>query len=603
MGGEKLNEKSLFIYLLVLLLIITGCSNGNVTINVKDKDNVIEDKNQNPSVSLICDGVETSIDLSNNKNGDVIKLDKPEKENYTFVGWFDNEDFNGKRYSSLVYKDDLNIKLYAKFEINTLREINSSNYNFNGKKIGIMIDDDSLYNPYSPSYIFDDKLYKMDQIELINELYNCEICFVEKRLEYDFYYVYLYNLVLYAENNNMSFEEAYNFSLENATYVDDDWYKNCVAYEDIYLNNVVLYYGLMDDLTANFKTKYDYEYLFFDNDLIELDHNFDYSVTTNYKYPLEYYKESYMGYLVEEINSLEVLSYPKELFEELNLKTPLTLYNEGAWTVDVFFEYCKILKEKQYYFNSKKTINEINIQSFLKNIGASLDMPIYTMEKNEYVSNLGNLPIANVTSGFMDLVNDSFITMISGTSTSCYNRGFASTNLYQYYNYLNYIKTNDETNIKNEHYIFSLEVVPYPTLDGSSSSNMPATYLGYRYFDFYDVKDEVIDQEELISLINDLENAFTKNETFSSKLYDYLLDNDKVGDIFNDLEEVSLVYDALNNLEYYINYIELKGFVVDYYDVFKPEYNYDIKDELNNYLDIDKYVIEKIKCGWLPLGD
>ncbi len=118
----KKNFRILFCLVIVLavgLFILTACNNSNS--QNEDNDTIInEDNNTTITVTYHLDG-----GTNDKRNPNIIDknaianltLFDAEKEGYTFIGWYENAQFNGERvYSFTTFKD--NIDLYAKFLIN-----------------------------------------------------------------------------------------------------------------------------------------------------------------------------------------------------------------------------------------------------------------------------------------------------------------------------------------------------------------------------------------------------------------------------------------------------------------------------------------------------
>ena len=107
-------------------------------------------------------------------------LSIPTKEYYEFVGWYKESDFSGQRLETLNkedYNDKDEINLYAKYELESAKEINKFGYDLNGATISIGIYS-NRDNPYSEEYIYEDKELRKLQIEYIESKYNCNIEYV-----------------------------------------------------------------------------------------------------------------------------------------------------------------------------------------------------------------------------------------------------------------------------------------------------------------------------------------------------------------------------------------------------------------------------------------
>lgn len=76
--------------------------------------------NHNYSISYHLDEGTNDIDNPDNYTyEDTIILNNPNKIGYTFLGWYDNPEFNGEPKSSILNTDFGNIDLYAKWQINS----------------------------------------------------------------------------------------------------------------------------------------------------------------------------------------------------------------------------------------------------------------------------------------------------------------------------------------------------------------------------------------------------------------------------------------------------------------------------------------------------
>lgn len=425
-------------------------------------------------------------------------LSIPTKEYYEFVGWYKESDFSGQRLETLNkedYNDKDEIILYAKYELESAKEINKFGYDLNGTTISI-----SIYsnrdNPYSEEYIYEDKELRKLQIEYIENKYNCNIEYVLTNL-------YEQRELIYV---GMDSESSVGKK-----------YKE---------NNILIHYGELDDtFYESYKTTYQ-DLLFYPLNKIDSYIETPYSnLTKRFNYGT--YNGDIFGLISDEIPVLNMFLYDEAIFESLNLTSPQKLYQEGLWTVDKFIEYITLLNKENY-------VNLVSPDYFVQAIANY---------KGEYLIDFGN-KIINFDNE-VNLSNLNKLKELEKKITLHYFNNFSKTKEDEDKMY-GFVSCNllDQTNkiIENEGVNYSF--VPYPYEIISENNFVSSTYNCYALYNNYNIETNGIKYEMLYSIINDLSSGFEIKLKYNKECLYEICESEIEKDIINYFLNNKLLFDG-----------------------------------------------------------
>ena len=418
-------------------------------------------------------------------------LSIPTKEYHEFVGWYKESDFSGQRLETLNkedYNDKEEIILYAKYELESAKEINKFGYDLNGTTISI-----SIYsnrdNPYSEEYIYEDKELRKLQIEYIESKYNCNIEYI------------LTDLYEQRELTNTIYNEDYAKKFKE--------------------NNILIHYGeLCDTFYVSYKTTFQ-DLLFYPLNKIDGYEENRYSVLTE-RYQRYDFLGNTFGLISEEIPFLNMFIYDENIFKNLNLISPQKLYQDGLWTVDKFIEYVLILDKEGYQ-------STISTDYFVQAIANY---------KGEYLVDFDNKII-----NFDDEVNLSYLNKLyeldkrlvsKNVTLSERKSGFINCNL------LDQIHNITENDITSSNYSF----VPYPYEIINDNNFVSSTYNCYALYNNYNIENNGITYEMLYSIIKDLSSGFETTLKYDKEWLYESCDNEIEKDIIDYYLNTKLLFDG-----------------------------------------------------------
>lgn len=482
--------KKLSIILIILFLILcTSCENNN---NVKIIYHLNGGTLENP--------------ITNWDKNNSLTLEQPILDGYNFIGWFLDENYLNEPIFTLDQDTSINssneIHLYAKYNINTLKnnKLNSLNYNFSNQTIRISIISET-YNPFSTEYIFNDKTLRQAQIKEIESAYNCKLEFV---VIPNYYLNYLGT---------------------------DDYISNDLTTKQYFIdNNILLHYG---ELNSSF---YSYARMSYKNNLFAPLDNLNNNQLLTICQNLE---ESQYGLIANEIPTFKLLAYEERIFTELSLETPQSLWEKGLWINDKFIEYIQLLDS---HYN---------------------DSIIHRIDLSEYISKLDNyqgkyvIDYENKISNFSKSIEENLNTILKFKDNSTniiYGKSFykANNDLNKNFGFVSFdlIELYDSFNNSsidfNEQYSF----VPYPSVNQIDDSSFnSSTYNCYFMFNNYDEETNNLSNEMLCSLLNDLAYGHQNKQKFDTDMLYNVCDNDTEKQIINQILTMKYSFDGKSVLE------------------------------------------------------
>ena len=249
-----------------------------------------------------------------------------ENSSYGFSYWVDNNFNRVDRITSSMSGD---IVLTAAYSIHTEPsnwKFNLNDYNGQGMKYQIMVDDVNKYDPNSEKYKGENKLLKQTQLSKVESAYNIVIEYVDG------------NTILDTDYNTLGYKEI----IENY---------NSEKLEDVYVFNFnSLYIPLLKDVIYNIGNASGSEildklYMESGSGLVKYEQDPLIKDIFNFR-GLQY------GYSNEFIIPDHFMYYNVELVKSLGLDDPAELWLKGEWTIDKFNEYIvnanSTLKNKGY---------------------------------------------------------------------------------------------------------------------------------------------------------------------------------------------------------------------------------------------------------------
>ena len=471
-------KKIFVVFILIcIVLISTSCNKNDKLVLIKYETN---------------DGILLEYEYVWNKKDDLV-LPVPIKENYKFLGWYLDNEFKNNGLEVLDkenYVDIEEITLYAKYELESLNEINKLGYDLNNATISI-----SLYtnkdNPYSDEYIYEDKELRKLQIEYIESKYNCNIEYVIT----DSY-----------EQSELQFGQINNR------------YETVQKFNE---NNILIHYGeLSDTFYESYKTNW-YDYVFYPLNKIDGFEETNKSVLTERYERFDFLGNTY-GLISEELPVLNMFMYDEAIFEKLDITSPQKLYQDGLWTVDKFIEYVQILDKEGY----QSTISSDYFVQAIANYKGD-----FLVDFDNKIINFDN----EVNLSYFNKLYELDKSLVS-KNVSLANKKFGLKNC----NLLDQTHNITENDITNKNYSF----VPYPYEIINDNNFVSSTYNCYAIYNNYNFENNGITYEILYSLIKDLSKGFDTTLKYSKKWLYELCENEIEKNIIDYYLNTKLSFDG-----------------------------------------------------------
>ena len=474
-------------------------------------------------------------------------LPTPYKENYTFIGWYEDADFSGDKQIVLSiddYKNLDNLTLYAKYEPTTTFIINKKGYDFKGQSVMISIYDDKD-DPFSDKYIYQDKVLRQAQLSLVESHYNCKIEYI---------------LTTPTEQHELVYA-MYN--------------KDSLVGEKFKKNNILIHYGELDDtFYESYKTSFN-DLVFYPLNTIEgYEENSYSSLTKSYNQGVG--NSNNYGLLSDELPVLNMILYDEQIFKDLNIPSPQKLYHDGKWTVEKFIEYISLL-DKENYINviSAEYFTEAIVNYKGEYLVDFLKEEIY-FDKEENLNNLNKLKTLEANSTLY--YHNHFAAKQKEDEDKTY--GFVSCNLLDQ---LNILKENDNVN-----YSF----VPYPYDELRENKFVSSTFNCYALYNNYNIESNNITYEMLYSLIYDLSYGFSSLKYNKELLYEYC-DNDYEQEMIDYFLDNELKFDGIYAINRYKSITNTFGIIPNYFNYYLNNIeNY--QDRVSTLIDIVNLELKRI---------
>lgn len=367
-----------------------------------------------------------------------ITLPIPEKVGYQFVGWYSSSTLEGEIVTEILKGDKGNKTFYAAWELGTTSkwDLNKVNFNGNGIKFKIVVDNLEEVDPLNVNYKNSDKALKQAHLKNVETAYNIDIeyieyeddCWSQERVE----------------KINEGFLKQYYLN-ENIYVLEVD----SLYISDLIVNNVIASLDIDDDNITN---------SYFKNVGYNQNHIIN-KTASSYENVYIYNPEIPRGDYFLYYNATKV--------KELNLEDPSELWLKGLWNESKFDEW---LNKSSSLLSDKEYVIDCDYDQF--SIG--------------YAHGIGNWHMIFQRSGTVkSYLGAKVITDMFSKLQEYYKLGYWNDRNNRleisedFINGKSIMHSGDLTILENEQIDFEIGVVPYPITDQFSPTiyNEPYEYL------------------------------------------------------------------------------------------------------------------------------